>query len=111
MAISLSAIFQVTLLYMLWNKKSKNEGSRWVYMAYARMIALGAILGLCLEWIKRLIFGEPGTASMSGSLISCVVMTALFILMLLTASHIFKIREISDFSTRLTRRFKKPTPH
>ena len=110
LAISLSAIFQVTLLYMLWNKRSQNEGSSWVYAAYARMIALGAILGLCLEWIKTLIFGEPGTASMSGSVISCVVMTALFIVMLLTAGYIFKIREISDFLTRLTARLKKTVP-
>jgi len=38
LAVSLSSVFQLVVLYALWNKRGRNRGSREVYRFYAYML-------------------------------------------------------------------------
>jgi len=54
LAVSLSAIFQVILLYGLWNKRSENKESHTVYFFYIKIIVISMVIGVFLEWFKGL---------------------------------------------------------
>jgi peptidoglycan biosynthesis protein MviN/MurJ (putative lipid II flippase) len=57
LAVSLSSVFQLGILYALWNKRSRNYGSREVYSFYLNMLLISALLGIGLEWFKDLLQG------------------------------------------------------
>jgi len=103
LAISLSGIFQVTVLYALWNKRSNNTGSRVVYLFYAKMIVFAALAGIFLAWFKSEALSWIDSTTFAGSLLMCVANTALFGAILLAAGYGLKIREITDFMKRLSK--------
>jgi len=107
LAVSLSAIFQVVLLYALWNRRSRNEASRRVYGVYARMIVLSVLLVVTFERLKTYFLRDVGATTFSGSLITCVLTAIVFAAMLLAGGYLLRIREISEISARLTGRRKK----
>jgi putative peptidoglycan lipid II flippase len=103
LAISLSGIFQVTVLYALWNKRSNNTGSRGVYLFYVKMIVFAALMGIFLAWFKSVALSWIDSTTFAGSLLMCVANTALFGTILLAAGYGLKIREITDFVKRLSK--------
>jgi len=107
LGISLSAIFQSALLYWLWNRKSRNEGSAGVYSIYARMIVFGIVLGFFLEWVRLRLFGSIGTQGPLAGIAVCGVMGVLFTALLLAAGRFLGIREIQEFFTRLIGKFRR----
>jgi len=102
LALSLSGIMQVVVLYALWNRRSHNSGSPRVYRAYGKMMVLGALMGAFLAWFKSAALGSIDSTSLPGSLAVCVIVTAVFALILLAAGYGLKIREITDMVGRLT---------
>ena len=50
LAVSLSSIIQVGALYALWNYRTRNRGSRRVYLFFLQIILLSGILGCGLEY-------------------------------------------------------------
>lgn len=96
LAISLSAILQVTLLYLIWNKRSGNREGKRVMAFYAKMILLGIGLGAVLEWLKINLYPYVNAATFMGSMKICLVIGSVFILLLLTAGYVFNIREITE---------------
>ncbi|MGD9348800.1 MAG: murein biosynthesis integral membrane protein MurJ, partial [Desulfobacterales bacterium] len=78
-AISLSEILQVVVLYMLWNKRSANATSRQVYVFYAKMIVLSAILGPLLVWFKAYVLKGIDTATFAGSVLVIALTGAAFL--------------------------------
>ena len=96
LAISLSAILQVTLLYLIWNKRSGNREGKRVMAFYAKMILLGIGLGAVLEWLKINLYPHVNAATFMGSMKICMVIGSVFILLLFTAGYVFNIREITE---------------
>jgi putative peptidoglycan lipid II flippase len=110
LAVSLSAILQVFLLYTLWNKRSRNPGSGGVYLFYFKMIGLSVAVGLLLALIKGLLAGWIATASFHGSLITVVLTGAIFLIVLVAAGYGLKIGEINDLMTTVLSRLKLKRP-
>ena len=104
MAVALSAILQVMVLYMIWNKRSANAESRRVYKFYGKIIMISLPLGLVLVQIKAMLFPVVWTTTFWGSVMICVVVTGVFLLMLLIVGRLLGIKEIADLGGRLTRR-------
>jgi putative peptidoglycan lipid II flippase len=106
LAISLSGIFQVLVLYVLWNRRSNNRGSRDIYVFYIKMIFFSVLLGLFLDWFKsRMLYGIDA-ASFSGSLLISGLSVTLFTVILLLVGYGFKVKEITELLNRLTNKFK-----
>jgi len=101
LAVSLSGIFQVTLLYVLWNKRSNNTGSRSVYFFYLKMMGFAALTGIFLAWFKSAVLYRIDSTAFSGSLMVCFITSAVFLLILLAAGYGFKIKEITELVNRL----------
>jgi putative peptidoglycan lipid II flippase len=101
LAATLSAQLQVLLLYVLWNRRNKNEGSRPVYLLYIKMLVFSAPLGLILAWFRSAVLNRIDASTLSGSLMLCTVIGAVFVLILLTVGYGLKIKEITGLVDRL----------
>jgi putative peptidoglycan lipid II flippase len=101
LAVSLSGIFQVTVLYALWNKRSNNMGSRGVYLFYGKMIGLATLIGFFLAWFKAGVLGGISADTFVGSLLVTVITASVFVSVLLLCGYGLKIKEITDLVKRL----------
>jgi len=101
LAVSLSGIFQVTVLYALWNKRSNNRESRYVYLFYFKMMGFAAMTAIFLAWFKSTVLYRIDSTTFSGSLMVCSITSAVFLLILLAAGYGFKIKEITELVNRL----------
>ena len=101
LAISISAMLQVTLLYALWNRRSNNAESRDVYRGYVKMILLSIPIGMVLEGLRRGLAQWTPENGLSGNLLTCCITGLIFLLLLLAAGYLFKIREITETLGRL----------
>ena len=101
LAISLSGILQVFILYMLWNKRSHNHGSRQVYIFYTKMIIFGAILFPVLSWFKANVLAAVNPATFSGSLLLILLTGVTFILIMGLVAYGLKIKEIIDVAGKI----------
>ncbi len=108
LAVSLSGIFQVGILYLLWNYRSHNPESRSVYVFYLKMIWLAVLMGIALEWVKSTALSWLDATEFSGSLAVCASTSAVFLVLLLAAGYGLKIQEITGLVDRLTVRLKRP---
>ena len=104
LAISISAILQVILLYALWNRRSLNPESREVYRGYAKMLLLTIPAGLILEGLRMGLAQWIGVKGLAGSLLIAGGIGLVFLFLLFAAGYLFKIREITETLGRL---FKK----
>jgi putative peptidoglycan lipid II flippase len=106
LAISLSGIFQVTVLYALWNRRSHNPESRGVYFFYLKMLLFAAVMGIILEWFKSAALNQIDSSTLFGSLIVCMIIGAVFALILLAAGYGLKIKEITGLVNKLREKFR-----
>jgi putative peptidoglycan lipid II flippase len=107
LAISFSAIFQVALLYVLWNKKSENQDSLRVYQFYLRTILLSIPLGLFLEFFKITLLSSFDSTTLGGSLVVSMVTSLVFVVILLAAGYTLGITEIKALWHRVLEKTKK----
>jgi len=107
LAASLSAILQVLVLYVLWNRKNNNEG-RAVYLFYLKMMGFSVPLGFVLTWLKSTALGAIDASTFLGSLTVCMIIGAVFVVIMLATGYYFKIHEVTDLVTRLTAKLKFP---
>jgi putative peptidoglycan lipid II flippase len=101
LAVSLSGIFQVTVLYAFWNKRSNNTGSRRVYLFYAKMICFAALTGIFLAWFKSTSLSWIDSTTFFGSLMTCLACAVIFGALLLAIGYGLRIREIKELAKRL----------
>jgi putative peptidoglycan lipid II flippase len=92
---ALSALVQVTLLYLLWNRHSKNHDSRRVYGFYGGMIVMALLFGLFLEWFKGAVLSEMEVSSFFGRVAMCGTMGTVFLALMAAAGFAFRIEEIT----------------
>jgi putative peptidoglycan lipid II flippase len=101
LAISISAMIQVTLLYTLWNRRSKNIESREVYRGFVKMILICIPIGIVLEGLRWGLVQWRPEKGLSGNLLICFITGFFFLVLLFSAGYYFKIREITGTFRRL----------
>jgi putative peptidoglycan lipid II flippase len=106
LAISLSAIFQVALLYVFWNKKSENKDCYRVYRFYLWTILLSIPLGLFLEFFKRTLLWGFDSTTFAGSLAVSILTALIFVVMVLSAGYVLGITEIKALVGRILTKIK-----
>ena len=102
LAVSLSGILQVLVLYKLWNKRTQNTGSREVYRTYIKIIFVSLVLGIFLAGFKLKVLSAIDSTTFGGSLQVSLITGIVFVCMLLLAGYLFKIKEIREMLKRLT---------
>ena len=107
LAISISVILQVVVLYALWNRRMGNPGSRQVYRFYLKIMALclplGALLAAGRQALRALL---PAADSFAGSLGVVFGTAGLCVAVLILLGHRLGIREIDDLLTRVRARLR-----
>ncbi|KPA13025.1 integral membrane protein MviN [Candidatus Magnetomorum sp. HK-1] len=104
LAMSLSAIIQIVLLYALWNHRSQNFDSKNVYLFFLKIIFLSFPLGgVAFACRKALIQWFPPT-----NLLFCLLTSfstgLLFLIFLLILGYLFKITIIMDTIQTISRK-------
>lgn len=107
LAISLSAALQVALLYMVWNRRSQNKGSRSVYRFYLWMILFSIPLGLGLEWIKTIFRLWVAWDGFAGSLAVAILTGVVFTAVVLSAGYGLRVREVADILDKVIGKLKR----
>lgn len=106
LAISISAIIQVAVLFMAWNRRSGNkEGSR-VYRTFARAVLAGIPLFGVLWFSRRALLQWIDPASFTGSTAIIAATTAVFVGCMALGGWLFKVEGIYDVGTRLLGRLR-----
>jgi putative peptidoglycan lipid II flippase len=104
LALSLSALLQVGLLYAWWNHWSQNRQAGAVYRCYGRVLMLSLIMAPVLEAAGRVSRALIGTATMIDRLIVALLVAGLFALLLVVGGRLFQIEEIGSLRDRVRRR-------
>ncbi|UCF93383.1 MAG: murein biosynthesis integral membrane protein MurJ, partial [Desulfobacterales bacterium] len=107
LAVSLSSIFQVWVLYSLWNRRSHNTGSRGVYGFYVKIIFFSILVGVFLAWFKAEFLSSIDATRFSGALVTTVFIGMLFAAILLLAGYGLKIKEITGLVNRLLGKIRR----
>jgi hypothetical protein len=97
----------VIVLYALWNKRSHNTAGRQVYIFYAKMILLSAIIGPLLMGFKTVILKGIDTGTFSGSTLSSVLTATVFVVIMAGVAYGLKIDEITFVAGQLISKLKK----
>ncbi len=103
LAISISAFFQVSLLLVIWNRRTQNKGSFIVYKAYLKMAILSIPLAFSLQWFKSMVFPKGWNAEIYGCLLISAGTGFFFLCLLAFFGCLFKIDEIRELVGRLRR--------
>jgi putative peptidoglycan lipid II flippase len=84
LAISLSAILQLIMLFMLWNRRTENTGSLKVYVAYLKMMFISIPIGFILNWAGTEIYPAIWQETLAGNLIICAVSGTSFAILIIS---------------------------
>jgi putative peptidoglycan lipid II flippase len=106
LAVSLSAILQVFVLYILWNKRSHNHGSKEVYRFYLKIIILSTLVGIVLVWFRIRVLAWIDSTTITGSLMAVLFTGVLFLIVLLVAGYGFRINEIGELVSKILNKFR-----
>jgi len=107
LAISISAVFQVTLLYILWNRRTRNEDSRRVYRFFAKIILLSMPIGIFLEWFRRSVLYGIDSSTFTGCIFISAITGALFLVIFISAGYFMRIKEIFEGINRLAEKLAR----
>lgn len=106
LAVSLSAILQSGLLYMLWNRKSGNRGSRLVYLLFGKLLLLSAAAGMMSAALRKVVLRFLAPDGMRDSLLLCLIIGTVFTALFLAASHALRVEEVMRVAGQIARRLK-----
>ncbi|MGD8761647.1 MAG: murein biosynthesis integral membrane protein MurJ [Desulfobacteraceae bacterium] len=106
LAVSLSAILQVVVLYALWNKRSHNQGSKGVYRLYLKIIVFSVLMGIVLVWFRSVVLAGIDATTIGGSFLAVVLSSALFLIVLLVAGYGLKISQIDELIRKIINKLK-----
>ena len=108
LAVSVSGVFQVTVLYALWNKRSNNTESRHVYAFYIKVMCFAVVLGIFLTWFKSVTLRWIDSSTFYGSLLVSLLTGAVFLVILLIVGYGLKIKEVTELANRLVKKVNRP---
>jgi putative peptidoglycan lipid II flippase len=109
LAISVSAIIQVGVLFAVWNRRSHNIGKGLVYLTYVKSIVAGLPLGAVLWLMHRYLGQMIDPSTFRGSILIICGVAMPFLLMMVLGGWIFKIEGIRYIGGRLTQRMRTIT--
>jgi putative peptidoglycan lipid II flippase len=107
LALSLSTIIQVILLFMLWNRKSGNREGRGVYWFYLKIALLSIPIGCLLIGFKLLVLNKVDASTMFGSLVHLFSISIVFVVAVIGSGYLLKIKEIFEISDALIKRIRR----
>jgi putative peptidoglycan lipid II flippase len=97
LAMSISAIIQIALLYALWNRRTNNDGCREVYLFFVKMIAISLPTGLCVYGSRQFFIYWLPPVSLLPCIVVCVLTGVVFLIFLSLIGVFFKIQIIVDY--------------
>ncbi len=100
-AVSFSAIAQVTVLFAVWNRRSHNKEGRTVYITCVKTIAAGLPLGAALWITHRLLMQYIDPKTFPGSLVIISGVGVVFLVAMATGGWLFKVEGIRYLQNRL----------
>lgn len=106
LAVSVSAVLQSGLLYLLWNRRSGNIESRFVYLLFGKLLLLSAVVG-AMSWGMRTVvlrFLDP--ASLFDSLLMCLIIGSIFTGLFVAAGLALRVQEVISASKQIGRKLK-----
>ena len=106
LAISISAMIQVAVLFMAWNRRSDNKESSRVYGTFARAVLAGIPLYGVLWFSRQALRQWIDPVSFIGSAAIIAVTTALFVGCMALGGWLFKVEGIYDVGMRLLGRLR-----
>jgi putative peptidoglycan lipid II flippase len=106
LAISVSAIIQVAVLFAVWNHRSGNQGSLQVYGTFLKATMAGTLLGGVLWQARRYVIQWIDPVSFSGSIWVILAMVALFVLCMGLGGWLFKVEGVHYIGNRLIGRLR-----
>ena len=109
LALSLSALLQVGLLYVLWNRRSANRWQAGVYRCYGRVILLSLVLAPVLEGLGRVLRAAGGPATLARSAALAAILGLVFVVLLAVGGRILGIAEIDSLWGRIKVRWYPKT--
>jgi putative peptidoglycan lipid II flippase len=104
LAISVSALIQVAVLFAAWNRYSGNKGSIEVFETFLKTVLAGILLGVIL-WLARwyaVQWIDP--TSFSGSVLVILALGTLFMLCMALGGWLFKVEGIQYLGTHIIQR-------
>ena len=107
LAISMSTVLQVALLYGIWNRRSGNSQSRDVVLFYIKMALMGLFLWFVLRGVRHILLIGIDATTVVGCLAISVIVTGVFTGVFLALGYGLPIKEIPDFVNRLRHRKSK----
>ena len=107
LAISLAAVFQVLILYILWNRRTQNPDSRTVYKFYLQSIAVSIGLGFVLHGFRNLLAAYIDIQTFWNALAVVIPTGLLFMGLLALTAYVFRIEAFIDGLQRLKSVFVK----
>ena len=110
LAVSLSAILQVFVLYVIWNRRSRNTGSLKVYWFYLKIIGISIPVGLILLGFRRLLAGWIDFHTFTGSLVTVLLTGVVFLMVLLIAGYGLRIKEMNELMNNMVNKLKGAKP-
>jgi len=105
LAVSLSAILQVVLLFEAWHRRCRNPGRLSLYVHYLKIMAVSLSLGAGLEAFRRWWVAYVASPTHLGGLMTCIVIGLLFAAGLMVALRLCRIPELSVIAGRVKKRF------
>jgi putative peptidoglycan lipid II flippase len=103
LAISFSGILQVAVLFILWNRRSRNTGQSEVMRFYLKTALLSLALAPLLAAVRRLALEALDASGPAGSLAIAVIVGSAFAALMLAAGYGLKIAEITDLTEKFLR--------
>jgi len=107
LGVSFSAILQVTVLYALWNRRSRNRDSLKVYVHVGKITLLSVFLGMILEGFRRTVLSGVDQWTFQGAFFTSLVLGLIFLTLLYVTGKILRIEEISDVLGKPMRRIRE----
>jgi len=95
-AMSLSMIVQTLLLYVFWNTRTRNRGSRKVYLSFLNMTFLSIGMGLLFEWGIGLFFGDSRPAGLFQCMIVIVLTGTAGLGLIIGIGYLLRMKEIVE---------------
>ncbi|MEA1967716.1 MAG: murein biosynthesis integral membrane protein MurJ, partial [Thermodesulfobacteriota bacterium] len=95
LALSVAAMIQVSVLFFLWNRKTRNHGAKTVYLFFLKISLLSTGMGIILCKITNILQNNLNEATFAGSFTICAITGTVFMLLFACSGFFFKIEEIS----------------
>ena len=109
LALSLSALLQVGLLYVLWNRQSANRWQAGVYRCYGRVTLLSLVIAPVLEGLGRVLRAAGGPATLAHSMALAAILGLVFVVLLALGGRLLGIAEIDSLWGRIKARWHPKT--